>query len=190
MQALTAFESLHLTALLRQSGNAEAAAAALLHHDLLWNILDAGDHCKTWGKPGEAGASYARALEMAEAMCRDRNGAEDRRDLSVSCDRVGDILEAQGDLPGALVLYQRVLELSERLAQERGTPNDWDDLAVSCYKLASSQALPRKERLGYARKGLAIAEKLHGAFPDRGRYQTFLDVFRPLCRSLEDAEKP
>ena len=200
VQALTAFESLHLTALLRQSGNAEAAAAALLHHDLLWNILDAGNHCKTWGKPGEAGASYARALEMAEAMCRDRNGAEDRRDLSVSCDRVGDILEAQGDLPGALVLYQRGLELSERLAQERGTPedlrdlsvscdrvgdilmaqgdlpgalvlyrrdlelserlaqergtpNDRDDLAVSCYKLASSQALPRKERLGGRQEG-------------------------------------
>ena len=27
---------------------------------------------------------------------------EDRRDLSVSCNKVGDILEAQGDLPGAL----------------------------------------------------------------------------------------
>jgi hypothetical protein len=60
-----------------------------------------------------------------------------QRDLSVSHIKVGDVLVAQGNLPGALEAFRRSLAMAERLAAADPGNMEWQrDLAVSHYKLA------------------------------------------------------
>jgi len=60
-----------------------------------------------------------------------------QRDLSVSHDRVGDVLVAQGNLPGALEAFRRSLALRERLAAADPGNAGWQrDLWVSYWRLA------------------------------------------------------
>ena len=61
-----------------------------------------------------------------------------QHDLSVSHNRTGDVLTAQGDRAGALAAYRASHEIAERLAKQDPANADWQrDLVVSFYKLAS-----------------------------------------------------
>ena len=54
----------------------------------------------------------------------DPGNAEWQRDLSINHDRIGNVLQAQGDLPAALASYHAALAIAERMAQPiRVTPN-------------------------------------------------------------------
>src|SRR5260370_27472892 len=48
----------------------------------------------------------------------DPSNASWQRDLSLSHERMGDVLRQQGDLAGALVAYQEALQLRQRLDQD------------------------------------------------------------------------
>jgi hypothetical protein len=62
-----------------------------------------------------------------------------QRDLSVSYDRVGDVLVAQGNLPEALKSFRDGLAIAERLAQaDRGNAGWQFDFVVSHWKLAAN----------------------------------------------------
>ena len=54
----------------------------------------------------------------------DPGNAEWQRDLSIKHDRIGNVLQAQGDLPAALASYHAALAIAERLARaDPVTPN-------------------------------------------------------------------
>ena len=64
---------------------------------------------------------------MEETSTRER-----QRDLSLSHDKVGDVLEAQGDLAGALKSYRSALTIRERLAATNTANTTWQrDVQIS-----------------------------------------------------------
>ena len=160
-EELTEYEALHLTVFLDESGN-RAAKETAMNHNLLCRILDCGYFCETWGKLSTAMDCNRKAKELAERMTAERNTPEDRRDLSVSCNRVGDILQAQGDLQGALELYRRSMEIAEQLVAERNTPEDRQVLSICCERVGD--ILKAQDDLQGAlelyRRGMHITEQL------------------------------
>ena len=65
----------------------------------------------------------------------DPGNADAQRDLSISQNKIGDVLVAQGDGPGALVAYRRGLAIREALAARDPANTQWQtDVAVSCAK--------------------------------------------------------
>jgi hypothetical protein len=85
------------------------------------------------GNLPEALKSYQAGLAIADRLAKsDPGNAGWRRDLSVSYDRVGDVLVKQGNLAEALKSYRAGLEIRERLAASDAANTDWQrDLTVS-----------------------------------------------------------
>jgi tetratricopeptide (TPR) repeat protein len=107
------------------------------------------------------------ASEKARQAAQQAVGAATtNRDRSVAQGELGDILVAQGDGPGALVLYQASLEVDRALAlaDPRSTRAE-GDMAVSLSKVADIKA---------AQGDLAGALAL---------YQESLEIFRTLARA-------
>jgi tetratricopeptide (TPR) repeat protein len=93
--------------------------------DDVWAWIELGDLWMTTGPASHAADAYRKA----EAAAR-RSG--DERDLSVSFDRVGDVLREQGDLAGALKSYRDGLAIADRLATSDSGDAGWQrDLSVS-----------------------------------------------------------
>ena len=68
---------------------------------------------------------------------RDTANAGWQRDLSVSHNKVGDALVAQGDGPGALEEYRKGLGIAEGLAARDTSNADWQrDLIVSLVRMS------------------------------------------------------
>ena len=86
-----------------------------------------------------------------------------QRDLSVSYERVGDVLVAQGKLQEALDDYQQCLVISKRLAEQDKSNSGWQrDLIVSLYKVGLVRAKIKgsdniKQAQGLLRTGLKTA---------------------------------
>ena len=75
----------------------------------------------------------AIAERLAEA---DPNNAGWQRDLSVSHNKIGDVLVDQGDLSGALDSYRPSMAIRERLAKADPNNAGWQrDLSVSRSKI-------------------------------------------------------
>ena len=80
-------------------------------------------------------AVLAAATVLAQA---DPSNAGWQRDLSVSHNKIGDVLLAQGDLAGALAAYRQSLGVRERLAQADPSNAGWQrDLWVSYWRMGS-----------------------------------------------------
>jgi tetratricopeptide (TPR) repeat protein len=83
-------------------------------------------------------AEIRQAVEILQQLAQqDPSNTQWQRDLSISHDKIGDMLAAQGNGAEALVAYQRSLAIRERLAQQDPTNAEWQtDLVVSYWKLA------------------------------------------------------
>ena len=74
--------------------------------------------CCAQGDRDGALTAYRAALAIAETLARrDPGNTEWQRDLSVSHDKIGDVLLSQGDLDGALAAYRAALAIRETLAR-------------------------------------------------------------------------
>jgi len=84
-------------------------------------------------------AAYRASLEIrARLAAADPGNAGWQRDLSVSHNKLGDVLRAQGDLTAALAAYRASLEISARLAAADPGNAGWQrDLWVSYWRMAS-----------------------------------------------------
>ncbi|MBV8140977.1 MAG: tetratricopeptide repeat protein, partial [Verrucomicrobia bacterium] len=75
-----------------------------------------------------------------------------QRDVSVSLEKVGDVLLAQGKLDQALEVYQQSREIRQKLAQQDPSNVLWKtDLVLSLWKIASvleRQGAPQKREAG------------------------------------------
>jgi hypothetical protein len=118
----------------------------------------------------------------ARLAAADSGNAEWQRDLSVSHNKIGDVLVAQGNLPDALAAYRAGMAIAERLAATDPGNAEWQrDLIVSCVKLA--EASPSDARAALSR-ALEIARHLQ----DSGRLNP-ADAWMPadLARRLASA---
>ena len=77
---------------------------------------------------GEASQGISNNL-----LVKDPNSAELKRDLSSSYATKGNVLDAEGDLPGALKSYQTSLDMIEALAQSNRKQTDWQDRLSVAY---------------------------------------------------------
>ena len=85
------------------------------------------------GNLPEALKSFRDALAIRDRLAKaDPGNAGWQRDLSVSYNKIGDVLVAQGNLPEALASYQASLAISDRLAKADPGNAGWQrDLSVS-----------------------------------------------------------
>jgi hypothetical protein len=93
----------------------------------------------------------------------DPGNAEWQRDLSVSYDRIGDVLVAQGDRAGALKSYRDGLAIRERLAQADPGNAEWQvDVLWSNWRLAQAgdDAATRWTLIVTGLRALSAANKL------------------------------
>ncbi len=105
--------------------------------------------------------------------------ADYQRDLSVSYNKLGDLLGALGQGEQAQGYYEKSLAIAERLAAAEPSRADYQrDLSVSYNKLGDLLgALGQDEQAqGYFEKSLAIRERLAAAEPKRADYQRDLSV--------------
>ena len=104
-----------------------------------------------------------------------------------SHNKMGDVLVAQGDGPGALAAYQAALTIREGLAKRDPANTQWQvDVAVSCSKLGSLDSLlsaaDRKEYLQRGRNiliSLKNAGKLHPS-------QDHIDWFDQALKGMKE----
>jgi tetratricopeptide (TPR) repeat protein len=145
--------------------------------DDVWVWISLGELWQTTG-PLE---SAAHAYRGAEAAAR-RTGNE--RDLSVSQNKIGDVLVAQGEREQALAAYRAEFEISETLARRDPANTEWQrDLMISCWKISDND--PAAARAFFVR-ALDIVRGLEAA----GRLSP-VDAWIPeeLARHLALAEK-
>ena len=113
-----------------------------------------GDVFQEMGKLDAANDAFTAALHLSQ-QCLGANPANTnrQRDLSVSHNKIGNVLVAQGDGAGALAAYRKTLAIAEALAARDPANTTWQrDLIVSLVKL--SDATRDK---AYAARALDIA---------------------------------
>jgi tetratricopeptide (TPR) repeat protein len=155
----------------------ESAKSALseittLTPDDVWAWLDLGD---LWMITGPLDCAL-RAYREAEGSAR---RAGDERDLSVSYNKIGDVLVAQGNLAEALKSFRDGHVIRERLAQSDPGNAGWQgDLSVSYNKIGDVLVAQGNlaEALKSFRDGLAIRERLSRSDPGNAGWQRDLSA--------------
>jgi tetratricopeptide (TPR) repeat protein len=143
-------------------------------------LIDFADTYARLGETSRQKTMVEQALEIASVAVAAASGDADwRRELSVSQEKVGNVLVAQGELTGALAAYREDLAITETLAGRDPGNTQWQrDLSVSNNKvgdvLAAQGDLPGA--LAAYRKGLAITETLAGRDPGNTQWQRDLSV--------------
>ena len=128
-------------------------------------------------------AAEARYQQIAENLRQlivaEPDRADYQRDLSVSYNKLGDLMVAVGRGEEALRLYQQSLEIRSRLANAEPDRAGYQrDLSVSYNKLGDLMvAVGRgEEALRLYQQSLDITVRLGGTEPDRADYQRDLSV--------------
>ena len=137
----------------------------------VWARIDLGEEWLTTGSLDNAAGSFRSAQAAAE-----RNG--DPRERAVSRFWIGSVLEAQGDLAGALAEFREYRAIMEPLAARDAGNTQWQrDLSVSHNKLGDVQVAQGDlaGALAAYRTGLAIRETL--AARDAGNTQWQCDLY-------------
>jgi tetratricopeptide (TPR) repeat protein len=154
---------------------AHAEAAAVAPWETAWLFADIGVHQQVRGDLSLARPNLERALALFEGLvAADPGNAGWQRDLSVSHNKMGDVLRAQGNLPAALESYRASHDIFERLAAADPGNAGWQrDLSVSHNKMGdvlwAQGNLPAA--LESYRASLAIRERLAAADPGNAGWQ-------------------
>jgi tetratricopeptide (TPR) repeat protein len=168
----------------------------------LWTHLQIGDLHVMRGSLGQALAAYRDGLALASDIAKADPGsgagagpanAGWQRDLSVSQEKIGDVLRAQGNLAEALDAYQASLAIAERLAKADPANAGWQrDVALSLQRtggLAAQQGR-RAEAMAAYRRGHDIMRRLTALAPDHAAFQRDLAWFQARIAELSAAEAP
>ncbi|MBQ8648304.1 MAG: TIR domain-containing protein [Oscillospiraceae bacterium] len=162
IEELSLWEAAYLPVLMWDIGADAALTQYGMERAFVARVLEAGDHCRTRGKLEDALRHYETLQRLCGAVEANRGTPDDLWDLSVSCERMGDVFQAQGRLEDALALYEEARELEEHLVKRRGTPDDLCALGICCMNVADAlNALGRPdEALARYRESLAHFERL------------------------------
>ncbi len=156
----------------------------LAHHQT-WAIADRFTFALSDAIENEAVLATRRAvLRAAEGalgrlVAQHPSHADLQRDLSVCCNRIGNVLVAEGDAAGALKAYRAALAIAERLVAQNPSNAHWQrDLSVSHAStgdLLEAQGDTAGALEAY-RASHAIVELLVAQDPDNARWQRDLSV--------------
>ena len=142
--------------------------------------VSAADALLRLGRIGQAMQLHQEAFDLLQLRANtEPDRAEYQRDLSVSHERMGDLLRALGQGEAARQHYEADLGIAQRLAT--GEPNRAEyqrDLSVSHNKMGDLlSALGEGEAAHqHYEAALGIAQRLANAEPDRAEYQRDLSV--------------
>lgn len=145
----------------------EGLTAVLSKRTKAFLLMSMGDIQNEKGNLKQAMEFYQESLEVMEVLTAESPTIQNRRELSVSHNRVGDIRQAQGDLDEALACFQKDIEISEALATESPTIQNRRDLSVSCYKIGGIRQAQgdSDEAMVCFQKSLEISEALAAESP-------------------------
>jgi predicted negative regulator of RcsB-dependent stress response len=169
-------------ALGRDSAAALAALKRVVHYlpEDFRAQIELGDAQAIAGDSTAALVSFQKAHAIHEALAaRDPANTEWQRDLSVSHNKIGNVLVAQGDGPGALAAYRKGLAIAEALAARDPANTEWQrDLSVSHDRIGDVLVAQGDGpgALAAYRKGLAIREALAARDPANTEWQRDLSV--------------
>jgi hypothetical protein len=107
--------------------------------------------------------------------------------VSVSHDRIGDVLLAKGKAADALVAYRRGLEIAEAAADAEPSRTGWQrDLAVSYHKVGSLEALGGNdsEARDLLERGRAIIARLDRIAAHQAQWRSDLAKFDQALGNL------
>lgn len=150
-----------------------------------WNLADElGEWLSSRGERVAAFGWYRHALDIAERRASGNPGQPQlQRDVSISLNKIADMLLEEGNRQAALDNYQKALAIAEKLAvDDPGQRLFQRDVAVSFERIADvlrEEGDPQAALDNY-QKCLAIAEKL--AADDPGQPQLHRDVAVSLER--------
>ena len=117
--------------------------------------------------------AIASSLEIAEELAkRDPQSAVWQHDLSVSYDRIGDLLDKKGDREGALANFRKSLAIAKALTLRDPDNVQWQwDLSASHDRIGDALIAQGKlaDALVSYRRGLEIAEALARRDPSARR---------------------
>ena len=139
-----------------------------------------GDWRAEHGDGKAALENYRRALAIAEKLAAGHPERPDwQRDVSVSLERIGDVLKDGGDGKAALENYRRALAIREKLAAGHPERPDWQrDVSLSLGRIGNvlQDGGDGKAALENYRRALAIREKLAAGHPERPDWQRDVSV--------------
>ncbi len=146
--------------------------AAKLDPSDAWNWFHIGDIHISRG-------SLNKALKACEQAQTTAESSGNQRDLSVSYNKTGDVLVAQGDLTTALSRYGSGLEIRARLAKSDPGNAQWQrDLSVSYERTGDVLVAQGDLTTALSRYGscLEIADRLAKSDPGNAQWQRDLSV--------------
>jgi hypothetical protein len=127
---------------------------------------------------------FGTVLTIGETLAQlDDGNTAWQRDLSVSQNKIGDVLRAQGDLAGALLSCRPGLAIAERLTARDGGNSRWQqDVFLSLIRLTEVrlQDGQRGEACDFARRLLLHAELLTEWFPQDLQREDYVRDARAL----------
>jgi tetratricopeptide (TPR) repeat protein len=159
-------EALKYDSLNEAIANSTDGEVVVLHADRKFSPMYAGDvaaDALAQGNLPEALKSYRDSLAIRERLANvDPGNAGWQHDLSVSYERVGDVLKAQGNLPEALQSFRDEFAIQDRLVKSDPGNADWQRALSVTYRkigdvLKAQGNLP--EALKSYRDSLAIRER-------------------------------
>ncbi len=159
-------------------------------------LISLSDRAFETGRSSEALSAAQEARELLEALVQSEpQRADYQRDLSVSYDKLGDLMGALGEGEAARQYFEKSLEIRERLVRAEPQQADYQrNPSVSYERLGDlMRALGEGEAARqYFEKSLEIAERLVRAEPQRADYQRDLSVsynkLGDLMRALGEGE--
>ena len=105
-----------------------------------------------------------------------------QRDLSVSYNRIADVLLAAGDRTGALENYRKGLAIFDKLARsDPGNVQGQTDLIVSHFKLAQAGDTPRENLV----RALEIVKRLESEGKLSAQQQGWVDALEQAIDALD-----
>jgi tetratricopeptide (TPR) repeat protein len=148
--------------------------------ELGWLLNAAGEYARERAVLADARHFFEASLAIAERLAKaDPGNAGWQRDLSVSHEKIGDVLVGQGNLTEGLLAFQASLAIRERLAKADPGNAGWQrDLSVSHNKIGDvlvGQGNLAEGLLAF-QASLAIAERLAKADPGNAGWQRDLSV--------------
>ena len=134
-------------------------------HAAFWFLTQQGDRARSYASLADASHDYQEAQRLAQQLTvADPANTGWQRDLSVSHNKIGDVLVAQGDGAGALAAYRKDLAIAEMLAGRDPANTGWQvDLAVSYSRLGNHDGLTVTERRDFLLRGRKLLQELKEA---------------------------
>jgi tetratricopeptide (TPR) repeat protein len=160
-----------------------------------WATLGLGDVEQAQGNIAGARSLYETAVAIAEPIAKtDPSDAGWQRDISVSYERIGNVLLRQGKLTDALVWFRNSLAARERLAKLDPHNTAWQrDLSVSYENIGEVLVAQgnNAEALKPFRDSLDIRDRLGKSDPNNANWQRDLStIYFKIAEALRAAGQP